>query len=259
MRRLAFYIILTTDGMYADPDGGLDHYEPAEDEHRYANELMRGCGGEVMGRGMYDVMTYWDDVDIDDPATNDVEREFARFWRETPKHVVTRGTARPAGERHDPRGRCRRGRPPAEGTGRPRPRARVRRRPLRDPERGWPDRHVPVPHHDQRDRQGQGPVRVAEGAAPDAARRHAHVLIGRRAARVRARVLSASRVSRRRPRLATLRLATRASTWWPRANDFGTRPLSGRRSRRGGGYGSTVDQHGRRNATPRRPGVEIVG
>ncbi len=92
MRRLDFYIILTTDGMYADPEGGLDHYEPAEDEHRYANELLRDSGGEVIGRGMYDVMTYWDDVDIDDPATSDVEGEFARFWRETPQHVVTRGT-----------------------------------------------------------------------------------------------------------------------------------------------------------------------
>jgi dihydrofolate reductase len=92
MRRLSYYIILTTDGMYADPEGGLDHYEPAEDEHRYANELLRDSGGEIIGRGMYDVMTYWDDVDVDDPATHEVEREFATFWRETPKHVVTRGT-----------------------------------------------------------------------------------------------------------------------------------------------------------------------
>lgn len=92
MRRLSYYIILTTDGMYADPEGRLDHYEPAEDEHRYANELLRDSGGEIMGRGMYDVMTYWDDVDVDDPATQEVEREFAMFWRETPKHVVTRGT-----------------------------------------------------------------------------------------------------------------------------------------------------------------------
>ena len=92
MRRLDFYIILTTDGMYADPDGGLDHYEPAEDEHRFANELLRDSGAEVMGRGMYDVMTYWDDVDVNDPTTHEVEREFATFWRETPKHVVSRGT-----------------------------------------------------------------------------------------------------------------------------------------------------------------------
>jgi dihydrofolate reductase len=92
MRRLSYYIILTTDGMYADPEGGLDHYEPAEDEHRFANELLRDSGGEIIGRGMYEVMTYWDDVDVDDPATHEVEREFASFWRQTRKHVVTRGT-----------------------------------------------------------------------------------------------------------------------------------------------------------------------
>ncbi len=94
MRRLDFYIILTTDGLYADPDGGLGYYEPAEDEHRYANELLRDSGGEVMGRSMYDVMEYWDTLDIDDPATPEVEREFARYWRSTPKYVISRG--RPA-------------------------------------------------------------------------------------------------------------------------------------------------------------------
>ena len=94
MRRLDFYIILTADGLYADPDGGLGHYEPAEDEHRFANDLLRDAGAVVMGRVMYDVMEYWDTVDIDDPATHEVEREFARLWRETPKWVVSRG--RPA-------------------------------------------------------------------------------------------------------------------------------------------------------------------
>ena len=69
MRRLDFYIILTADGLYSDPDGGLGHYEPAEDEHRFANDLVRDAGGAVMGRRMYDVMDFWDDLDIDDPAT----------------------------------------------------------------------------------------------------------------------------------------------------------------------------------------------
>jgi len=95
MRRLDFYIIVTADGLYADPDGGLDHYEPAEDEHRYANDLLRDAGEVVMGRVMYDVMTgYWDTVDVSDPAMPDVEREFTTYWRETPKWVVSRG--RPA-------------------------------------------------------------------------------------------------------------------------------------------------------------------
>ena len=91
MRRVGYYISLTMDGMYAEPDGGLAPFEPAEDEHRYANDLMRETGDEVMGRVMYDVMEYWDELDVDDPDQPDVEREFARLWRDTPKHVVSRG------------------------------------------------------------------------------------------------------------------------------------------------------------------------
>jgi dihydrofolate reductase len=92
MRSLEYYVILTADGMYADLDGGLDHYEPAEDEHRFANELLRASGGEVMGRRMYDVMDYWDELDVSAPATPEVERDYAELWRETPKYVISRGS-----------------------------------------------------------------------------------------------------------------------------------------------------------------------
>ena len=90
-RRVGFYITLTADGMYADEDGGLANFDPAEEEHRYANRLVQDAGDAVMGRVMYGVMDYWDELDLDDPATPDVEREFATAWRETPKHVVSRG------------------------------------------------------------------------------------------------------------------------------------------------------------------------
>ena len=91
MRPVIYYITITPDGMYADPDGGLGYFDPAEEEHRYANRLMRDTGDLVMGRVMYGIMDYWDELDLDDPNTSDVEREFATFWRETPKHVVSRG------------------------------------------------------------------------------------------------------------------------------------------------------------------------
>ena len=91
MRRLIYYISISTDGMYAEPDGSLDRFEPAEEEHRYANHLVRDVGDMVMGRVMYGVMDYWDQLDLADPHVSDVEREFATFWRETPKHVVSRG------------------------------------------------------------------------------------------------------------------------------------------------------------------------
>jgi dihydrofolate reductase len=84
-------MILTADGLYADPDGGLDHYDPAEDEHQFANDLLRDTGAEIMGRRMYEVMAYWDELDVDDPATSPIEREYAMLWRATPKHVVSRG------------------------------------------------------------------------------------------------------------------------------------------------------------------------
>lgn len=91
MRRLIYYISITTDGMYADEEGGLDFFVPTDEEHRYANELVRDAGDAVMGRRMYDIMDYWDQLDLDDPNTTDVEREFATFWRDTPKHVASRG------------------------------------------------------------------------------------------------------------------------------------------------------------------------
>ena len=75
MRRLGFYISLTADGMYADPAGGLDVFEPSEEEHRFANQLLRDAGDVVVGRRMYELMTYWDEVDLDDPATPKVEAD----------------------------------------------------------------------------------------------------------------------------------------------------------------------------------------
>lgn len=92
MRRVVYYITISVDGMYAQPDGSLDAFAPDEATHRYANTLMTEAGDMVMGRVMYGVMGYWDELDLDDPAVPDIEREFAEAWRSTPKHVVSRGT-----------------------------------------------------------------------------------------------------------------------------------------------------------------------
>ena len=108
MRRVSYYIILTADGMYADPDGGLDHYDPAEDEHRYANDLIREPTDEFTGRRMYEVMDYWDELDIDAPGTPDVEREYAERWRAT--REARHQSRRPAPPRERRAGQRRSGR-----------------------------------------------------------------------------------------------------------------------------------------------------
>ena len=57
MRRLDFYIILTTDGMYADPRAASTTTSRPRTSTGTRTSCCATAGGEVMGRGMYDVMT----------------------------------------------------------------------------------------------------------------------------------------------------------------------------------------------------------
>lgn len=50
-------------------------------------EHLRRLTGMVYGRGMYEVMRYWDEDRPDDDAE---EREYAAVWRSKPKWVVSR-------------------------------------------------------------------------------------------------------------------------------------------------------------------------
>lgn len=70
-------------------DGYVDHDKksPAPGLLRHFIEQVRGVAGMVYGRGMYDVMRYWDDEDSD---WSELEREYALVWRKQPKWVVSR-------------------------------------------------------------------------------------------------------------------------------------------------------------------------
>jgi dihydrofolate reductase len=54
---------------------------------RHWIEHVRGLGGSVYGRRMYEIMRYWDE---DDPAWDADRRDFAAAWRALPKWVVSR-------------------------------------------------------------------------------------------------------------------------------------------------------------------------
>jgi len=71
-------------------DGYVDHKSigpPDEALFRHYIEYLRELSGMVYGRGMYEVMRYWDD---DLPDWDEGEREFAAVWRKKPKWVVSR-------------------------------------------------------------------------------------------------------------------------------------------------------------------------
>lgn len=71
-------------------DGYVDHERmgpPRPALFRHFIERVRGLTGMVYGRGMYEVMRYWDD---DRPEWGAEERDYAAAWRAQPKWVVSR-------------------------------------------------------------------------------------------------------------------------------------------------------------------------
>jgi dihydrofolate reductase len=70
-------------------DGYVDHtkFRPTPALFRHFLEQVRGLTGSVYGRGIYEVMRYWDD---DLPDWDEEDRDFAAVWRSQPKWVVSR-------------------------------------------------------------------------------------------------------------------------------------------------------------------------
>jgi dihydrofolate reductase len=80
---------VSADGYIVGPDGKFDWTVPDEELHRFHNEQTRALAGYLLGRRLYETMLYWETAD-QDPATGDVEREFALIWRALPKVVFSR-------------------------------------------------------------------------------------------------------------------------------------------------------------------------
>ena len=77
-------------GMNQSLDGYVDHMRlgpPAPSAFRHFIEHTRGLTGGIYGRGLYEIMRYWDQ---DLPDWDAVDREFAAAWRSQPKWVVSR-------------------------------------------------------------------------------------------------------------------------------------------------------------------------
>jgi dihydrofolate reductase len=70
-------------------DGYVDHQAFAPDPvlFRHFIDQTRGQAGSLYGRGLYEVMRYWDD---EQPEWDAAERDFAEAWRGQPKWVVSR-------------------------------------------------------------------------------------------------------------------------------------------------------------------------
>ncbi|MCC3295336.1 dihydrofolate reductase family protein [Arthrobacter sp. zg-Y411] len=91
MGRLIYTAITSLDGYVADESGSFDWSMPDEEVHRFVNNLERGVGTQLLGRRMYEVMSYWDTVETEnEPAA---VQDYARIWRGAEKVVFSRSLA----------------------------------------------------------------------------------------------------------------------------------------------------------------------
>lgn len=78
-------------GMNVSLDGYVDHDRfdgaPGPELFQHFVEQTQGLSGSIYGRGLYELMRYWDE---DQPEWDAAEHAFAEAWRAQPKWVVSR-------------------------------------------------------------------------------------------------------------------------------------------------------------------------
>jgi dihydrofolate reductase len=89
VRNVIFSMTTSLDGYIAGPDEDPGWAAPDEELHRFHNEQTRELGLHLLGRRLYEVMTYWETAEERSPASADYELEFARIWKELPKIVYS--------------------------------------------------------------------------------------------------------------------------------------------------------------------------
>ena len=96
VRKLIYSMSVSLDGFIAGPGGDIAWSAPDEELHQFHNDRVRELGAHLLGRRLYEVMTYWDTA-TEDPSLSDVEREFAPIWQALPKVVFSTTLAEVAG------------------------------------------------------------------------------------------------------------------------------------------------------------------
>lgn len=94
MGALVYSMLTSADGYVRDARGGFDWAEPDEEVHAFINETMRAQGTYLMGRRMYEAMTFWE-TSNDVPGMGLVHYEFGSIWRAAQKVVYSTTLAAP--------------------------------------------------------------------------------------------------------------------------------------------------------------------
>jgi len=98
MAKLVYSAIASLDGYVADESGNFAWAAPDEEVHAFVNDLERPIGTYLLGRRMYEVMTYWENADVgaDQPS---VMRDYAQIWQSADKVVYSKTLEKVSGAR----------------------------------------------------------------------------------------------------------------------------------------------------------------
>ena len=89
MRMVTCSMGVSLDGYIVGPDGGFAWSAPDEEVFRLATDGVRQVGVHLLGRRLYETMSYWETAD-QDPSLNELERECAALWVSLPKVVFSK-------------------------------------------------------------------------------------------------------------------------------------------------------------------------
>ena len=97
MRKLTFGMNLTLDGYIAAPGDDLGWSVPSDELFQWWSDRVGATGLALYGRKLWETMSsYWPTAD-QQPGATPAEIEFARRWRDMPKVVFSRRSARSTG------------------------------------------------------------------------------------------------------------------------------------------------------------------
>ena len=84
---LVYSAITSLDGYTTDPEGNFDWGAPDEEVLAFLNDLERPIGTYLYGRLMYEVMHYWESVNLADQSA--AAQDFGGIWRSADKIVYS--------------------------------------------------------------------------------------------------------------------------------------------------------------------------
>jgi len=88
MGKLIYSAIASADGYVADAAGGFEWAAPDDEVLGFVNDLERPVGTYLYGRGMYQTMRYWENLDALS-GHPPLDLQFARIWQAADKVVFS--------------------------------------------------------------------------------------------------------------------------------------------------------------------------